>query len=137
MTPCIEYQGHRDKDGYGRQYNPATQRQTPAHRMAWEAVFGAIPDGMVVRHRCDNPPCINVEHLELGTQAQNQQDVVLRGRLGLRKGETNNQATLTDLEVAHIRAAYTGKRGELTALGRQYNTSRTTIKWIVTNRRRA
>lgn len=51
-----------------------------AHRKSWELAFGPIPDGMVVRHRCDNPPCVNPAHLEVGTQADNVADMIARGR---------------------------------------------------------
>lgn len=51
-----------------------------AHRVAYERWVGPIPDGHVVRHRCDNPPCINPEHLITGTQGQNIQDMIDRGR---------------------------------------------------------
>jgi hypothetical protein len=75
LTPCIEWTGVRFARGYGR-----TSLGEYAHRLAWEAEHGPIPAGMVVRHRCDNPPCVNVDHLQLGTQAENLADMVARGR---------------------------------------------------------
>lgn len=134
MTKCKEWEGHLDKDGYGRVYCAVQKKQVFVHRKVYAESAG-IPysalHGVIVRHKCDNPACYEPEHLESGTQKQNQQDVIDRGRLGLRKGETNNQATLSDAEVAEIRAIYTGARGELTALGKRYNTSRVTIRNIV------
>lgn len=53
-----------------------------AHRFAWRRVNGPIPDGMVVRHTCDNTICVNPDHLILGTQADNMRDMDERGRRG-------------------------------------------------------
>lgn len=55
-------------------------RRVGAHRYAWEQERGPIPDGMVVMHGCDNPPCVNVAHLSLGTQVENIADRVRKGR---------------------------------------------------------
>ena len=82
---CIEYIGSRDsRSGYGKvrvgSRTDGTRRTARAHRVAWEIARGPIPEGHVVRHRCDNPPCVNPDHLELGTQADNVQDMVDRGR---------------------------------------------------------
>lgn len=128
-TPCIEASGHVDKDGYIRVYDPVAKRQGAAHRIAYRNKHGYLP--ALLRHTCDNRKCCNPDHLVPGTQADNMRDMVERGRLGLRLGETNNQATKSDDVVAKVRAEYTGKRGELTALGKRYGVSRVTIKnWI-------
>lgn len=55
-------------------------REVYAHRRAWELTYGPIPLGMQVLHRCDTPPCINPEHLFLGTQSDNMRDKVRKGR---------------------------------------------------------
>jgi hypothetical protein len=50
------------------------------HRLAWELANGPAPSGMVVMHICDTPSCINVDHLKLGTQADNLRDMWVKGR---------------------------------------------------------
>lgn len=127
---CVEWPGYRDKDGYGR-YSPPGLNQIGAHTWQIKLLGLTINIDQVVAHTCDNPACFNPKHLYVGTQKKNQQDMLERNRLGLRKGETNNQATLSDAEVSEIRSVYTGARGELTALGKRYNTSRVTIRNIV------
>lgn len=53
---------------------------TRTHRLAWILTRGPIPNGMVVMHTCDNPPCCNPEHVRLGTQKENQQEMARKGR---------------------------------------------------------
>lgn len=76
-TPCWMWTascGH----GYGR-LNTG-ERVHRAHRVAWGIAHGSIPDGLCVLHKCDNPPCVNVDHLFLGTLKDNVRDMVSKGR---------------------------------------------------------
>jgi hypothetical protein len=75
---CLEWQMYRDKDGYGRKRFQGTMQ--PVHRVVWVLVKGPIPFGMDVLHSCDNPPCINVNHLFLGTDQDNVDDMISKGR---------------------------------------------------------
>ncbi len=79
---CWDWEGSVDSKGYGQlQLDHITRKKTGAHRVSWTIHFGEIPEGFVVRHKCDNPICARPEHLELGTQSDNMQDASKRGRL--------------------------------------------------------
>lgn len=75
---CWEWQGAINSDGYG--VIKVAGRMRRAHRVAWEVAFGSIPAGLQVCHSCDNPRCIRVDHLLLGTQRANIQDMLAKGR---------------------------------------------------------
>jgi len=77
-TVCIESPFHRTPTGYAMLGRKG--RKLYAHRVAWEEANGPIPEGMCVLHRCDNPPCVNPEHLFLGTHRDNTQDMLAKGR---------------------------------------------------------
>lgn len=83
-TGCWEWTANRHRRGYGRFHacvNPdGSNRQVLSHRFSWELTNGPIPDGMCVLHRCDNPPCVNPDHLFLGTQGDNITDMVSKQR---------------------------------------------------------
>lgn len=80
---CWSWSGSKDGKGYGTISNRNQGVNSPekAHRVSYEKHFGEIPDGMIVRHKCDNPECTNPDHLELGTQKENMQDCSRRNRL--------------------------------------------------------
>lgn len=65
--------------GYGT-FSVSSRRMVGAHRFAYAEVYGPIPEGMLVCHRCDVKPCVNPDHLFLGTQRDNMQDMVRKGR---------------------------------------------------------
>lgn len=77
-TGCWEWNGPRMTLDYGRVGRGGAR--VLAHRLAYETWVGPIPEGLVVRHRCDNPPCINPNHLEIGTQKDNVHDMHSRNR---------------------------------------------------------
>ena len=72
------------------------------HRVAYEAFVGQIPDGAFVLHRCDNPLCVNPEHLWLGNNADNMRDMESKGRAKHPKGEYHGRAKLTEVQVREI-----------------------------------
>jgi hypothetical protein len=77
---CWEWTAGTNDDGYG--VIKVDGRDTGAHRIAWVLIArrGPVPDGMVVMHSCDNPPCVNPAHLSLGTVADNNADRHAKGR---------------------------------------------------------
>jgi hypothetical protein len=75
---CWEWQGNRNEFGYGRVHYKGAHRR--AHRVVYEEMIGPIPEGLVLRHQCDNPPCVNPNHLEPGTHKENSDDCWSRGR---------------------------------------------------------
>tara|TARA_R110002153_G_scaffold54447_2_gene151665 strand:- start:528 stop:950 length:423 start_codon:yes stop_codon:yes gene_type:complete len=85
MSDCIETTYCRDRKGYGRRHHDGKLRG--AHRVAYIEAHGLTHediDGLHVMHTCDNPPCINPEHLTLGTNQENIDDKVRKGRCAKR-----------------------------------------------------
>jgi hypothetical protein len=75
---CWLWIGHRNKHGYGQ--FKQHYRTVQVHRIAWELTYGSIPLDKMVCHSCHVPPCINPDHLYLGTAKQNSEDMVNNGR---------------------------------------------------------
>ncbi len=101
---CWLWRGKRFRNGYGRvSYKGKTK---DAHRIAFELTKGVIPKKLFVLHSCDNPPCVNPDHLRTGTIQDNIQDRVKRNRNAPKLiGEENHQAVLTDKLVLEIRSS--------------------------------
>jgi hypothetical protein len=79
---CLEYNGARSH-GYGSirvVVGAGVYRSLQVHKLIYETHFGPVPEGLVVRHTCDNPPCCNPEHLLIGTHKDNTNDMIERGR---------------------------------------------------------
>ncbi|MDO3559426.1 HNH endonuclease [Ralstonia pseudosolanacearum] len=128
LTPCVEHQGRRDKDGYGLRRNHNKRRQGYAHRLAYEEHHNVkLTSDQIVRHACDNRACVNVKHLSLGTHADNIRDKVERGRQA--RGSKQATAKLSEADIPEIREALS--YGVTCAeIARSYRVSRTAISLI-------
>lgn len=117
---CWVWMGARFPTGYG--HLVFRGKDTYAHRVAWELMRGPIPAGLHVLHRCDNPPCVNPDHLMIGTHADNMADMSAKGRARTRRKLTLQQA-------AEIRAAH--RAGErLSDIATRYGVSVPTVSEI-------
>lgn len=132
-SPCIEYSGARHVEhGYGiMRFKGVTQR---AHRVAYCQANGielAAISGMTVRHRCDNPPCVNPAHLVLGTHTDNMRDMIARGRNRQPKGSGNGRSKLTESIVSDVKRRL-AEREPLRAIARSVGVASSTIARIST-----
>lgn len=102
--PCWKWTAETYR-GYGRLrvHTKTATKWVRAHRLSYVLHCGEIPEGLIVRHTCDNPSCVNPDHLLLGTQADNMTDKVRRGRVPDLKGERNPFRKLNDDDIRHIR----------------------------------
>jgi hypothetical protein len=122
-SECWECTSHR-KDEFGY---PKIHRK-PGYvgnmsRYIYEQNKGDIPEGLVIRHKCDNPSCINPDHLELGTVRQNFDDRKRHGTWP--SGDNHPQARLSNDQVAEIRKSYIwySKTKGCRALAKEYGVS--------------
>lgn len=123
---CWNYTGATNEWGYGRFWTGRVR--TRAHRFSWEIHNGAIPAGMFVCHKCDNPKCVRPDHMFLGAHADNMRDMAVKGRRkGVCAGETHGNALLTDETVLAIRVAGLGPA----AAARQFGIAKSTAFGIL------
>lgn len=139
---CWEWKGPRNYQGYGVFNHRNTT--TRAHRKSWELTNGPIPEGMVICHKCDNPSCVNPNRLFVGTRADNNADMVSKGRqrhnpgkshFPIYKGEKHPCAKLTQADVDRIRSLHDNGKYKNVTLAEIYNCNQRTIGHIVNRTR--
>ena len=130
LSDCVIWPGPKRKDGYGRVF--VDGKRVYAHRVAYCKARG-IPlsaiKGIVIRHRCDNPPCVSDAHLIAGRQTDNIADMIERGRNVA--CEKHGRAKLTDAQVSEMRGLFTGARGQVVALAKRFKVSHSMVSLIV------
>ena len=124
MSGCWLWIASVSKKGYGWFYYPP-RNMVAAHIVSWELYRGPR-NGLSVLHHCDNPCCVNPDHLRLGTQQENVDDRERRQRRAPPKGTKNGRARLTEAQVLAIRADTRWPR----FIAIDYNTPTSTIKKI-------
>lgn len=104
---CWEYNGYKNPLGYGEfkiycATSTPKKRKFRASRVAYAFYNGVDPGELYVCHRCDNPSCINPDHLFLGTPMDNTQDMIRKGRNASQCGESNNAAKISESIVIDV-----------------------------------
>lgn len=157
---CWIWSGSKDKDGYGRF---GIKRKTyRAHRVSFAIYKGSVARGINVLHHCDNPPCVNPNHIFVGTNRDNSMDMVAKKRQAagnrhgfkthpesiprgdrhfarknperMARGEAVNTAVLTADDVLAIRDEYTPRMMSFTKLASKYGCSHQNIREIIHRR---
>ena len=128
---CIIWDGTTVQGGYGKR--TVNGKTVLAHRYAYEIAHGTIGKGLCVMHSCDNPACVNVKHLSLGTHSDNMQDMISKGRKPSRKG-TNNGSSKLDWDKVRAIRAVDHYFGVGTALAKEYGVSGFVISGIRRNK---
>lgn len=101
---CIEWSGAKTSDGYPMLTTDGKQVLVTRYVKAITDEIPMPPSSIVCRHTCDNPPCINPEHLIWGTMKDNSQDAIQRNRTA--RGQRLPQSKLTDVDVVEARALF-------------------------------
>ena len=124
---CHEFTGSKDDCGYGRINKDG--KLVRVHRAVYERLHGEIPKGLVILHKCDNPACINPDHLALGTQGDNIKDMFDKGRNKCNVGSEHGMAKLTEKDIPVIRQRLNNNE-TCVAIAKDYGVSDNMIRHI-------
>lgn len=130
-SECWEWSGNREKSGYGNLYHEG--KTLKAHRVAYMVANGCeLPSSVLVRHGCDNPPCVNPSHLGQGSHQDNWDDMDRRGRVAgpITAGEGHFKAVLNSTQVLSIRDKSSHGQS-LGSLASEFSMSKSAIQQIV------
>lgn len=128
LDDCWEWQGGK-RNNYGRFW--FRDKDWMAHRASYTIIFGEIPEGMHVCHHCDNPPCVNPNHLFVGTNSDNLLDASRKFDNLARRGEAHGNSKLTSTEVEEIRELFGTGLYMKTELGKMFGVYDTLIGRII------
>lgn len=139
-TNCMNWPFSRKSRGYGQLRYPGIATPQCAHVVSFAVTHGlTLPLGIVVRHKCDNTACFKPSHLLGGTQQENTQDGVERGRY--LSGSSHPRARLSEAIVEDIRSRYrpgntvlTRNGPTLAELAAEYGVARATVQFVVMGR---
>jgi len=133
VSKCWEWSSSKDSDGYGQHicYVDGKKKSARAHRVAWELFNGPIGAGLCVLHICDNPSCVNPDHLFTGTHKDNARDREKKGRGAIQRGEKNGRAII-NMEIARaIRNEYLNTWISQSDIAKKYKISQQAVSRIV------
>jgi len=126
---CWEWTAGKVTDGYGRLHFEG--QQLNAHRVSAQFEYGDLGDKWVLHH-CDNPACVNPNHLYLGDRADNMRDAVERSEWpSYNQGEDSGNAKLTESDVIDIKKQYKSGRATQTELAQKYDITQPNVSDIV------
>jgi len=128
---CWEWTASTNQDGYGRIciLVNGKKRWFQAHRISYYLNKGSIRDGKIICHNCDNPACVNPDHLYSGTWADNTHDAVNRGMMNM--GEKNGNSRFVKSQIIEIRNKYATGKYSYRQIANEYDTYPMTICGIV------
>lgn len=127
---CLIWPLAPQSNGYGHHWMRSGSRG--AHRVSYEIFNGPIPSGLVVCHSCDNRSCVNPEHLWVGTQQQNLNDMKSKNR-DMRVGSKNGRSKLNEVHVKNIKSLLKTNTVSQKELANKYKVSTSVICDIANN----
>jgi len=127
---CWNWMRCKDKKGYG--IIGLNNKSCRVNRFIYKEIYGSIPEGLLVCHKCNNPSCCNPNHLYVGTHADNMKQMVDDGRSG--KGENNGYVKLTGRDILKIRYLFSTGEYSQRELGEMFGVVQVNISRIVNNK---
>lgn len=129
LNRCWVWTGATTNRGYGS--INLRRVMVGSHRFAFIVKNGSIPDGSQVLHRCDNPACVNPDHLFLGSRSDNMKDMCSKDRHNKPFGESHSSCKLTDKQVDEIRRIHQSRKITHRELGCMFGVSHNNIGQIL------
>lgn len=132
FTECWNWNGSKcGRKLYGKFH--IKEKGYYSHRISWMIYFGHIDDNKIILHKCDNPSCVNPNHLSMGSQMDNVTDMYKKGRDRHASGERNGNAKLSLKSVAEIRRLHSSEKMTQRKIAALFGISQTTVWHILKN----